>query len=71
MSSITTIATRAEKLIEDGRCHPIAVVPRRAWVGIIEGYTGRYLTTVVHHGVISAVAPGSPLPQLCCWSCLD
>lgn len=33
---------KAERLINEGRCHELASVPGKVWMGVIVGDTGRY-----------------------------
>jgi hypothetical protein len=59
---------KAERLIAEGKCHALAVVPGKLWAGVIVGDSGRYLVADVNPDMISALNLGTglvPVPQGC------
>lgn len=53
---------KAERLIADGRCHPLAATPGKVWAGVIEGDTHPYLVTVVDGSALPDLGTG-PVPS--------
>lgn len=61
---------KAERLITEGRCHPLATVPGKVWTGVIVGDSSRYLVTSVDSDAISdlnlGTGPAAPYEHCAC-----
>lgn len=70
MSVTANRAAKALRLIDEGRCHVLAVVPGKVWTGVVVGDTGRYLVTSVDADAMYSLnlgtGPAAPYSSCSC-----
>jgi hypothetical protein len=57
---------KAERLISEGRCHELASVPGKLWIGVVVGDTGRYTVYSVHGDYLPELGTGLVPPTVGC-----
>lgn len=69
MTRAANVYAKAQRLIDDGRCHALTVVPGKAWVGVVVGeFRALYLVSAVHGDAIRdlRLGTGSVPPNRSC-----